>query len=260
MLRRLRVCAMALLLASHLPSSAALSRELSAPVADDFPLCAWWTETTATNLNVAFPDSSAAYWTTPFLATPDLLSITINGKYENARYFSINAYNNSGASYTCGSANTPSALADYLITPSSGSQNPFQTSAAPGGSYTVVMARAGAGSPAPNTIPLYQSPGCQPAPAQSALPSTLGFLILRAYLPQDGFAKVTLPDLTLNFAGEGALPCRDAGRLRRHRPAWRRCRISRSPYASSLRRATWCGYPPARSPAAAPTGLPARRS
>lgn len=212
MLRSPLVRAAALLLASQLPLSAALAREPSA-LAARFPFCAWWTETTATSLNVAFPDASAAYWTTPFLATPDLLSITIKGQYEDARYFSINAYNNGGASYTCGSANAPSALADYLITPDAGSQNPFQTSAAPGGSYTVAMTRAGAGSPAPNTIPLYQYPGCQPAPSQGALPSTLSFLILRAYLPHDGFAQVALPDLTLHFAGgrSVALPrCRGA--------------------------------------------------
>ena len=29
-----------------------------------FPFCSWWTEMTATTVNVAFPDSNAAYWTT----------------------------------------------------------------------------------------------------------------------------------------------------------------------------------------------------
>jgi hypothetical protein len=32
--------------------------------ATPFPFCSWWTETTATTVNVAFPDSNAAYWTT----------------------------------------------------------------------------------------------------------------------------------------------------------------------------------------------------
>jgi hypothetical protein len=141
------------------------------PLADSFPFCAWWTETTATSLNIAFPDADAAYWATPFLATPDLASVTVSGQYEDARYFSLNAYDNAGASYTCGDANAPSALADYLIAPDSGSQNPFQTSAAPGGRYTVTLAPIGAGTPAQNTIPLYQSSGCQPAPSQGgALP------------------------------------------------------------------------------------------
>lgn len=169
--------------------------------ANIFPYCAWWTETTATSLNVAFPDTSAAYWTTPLQATPDLVSVTISGQYANARYFSLNAYTNAGASYTCGSAGASSAVADYLIAPDSGSQNPFQTSAAPDGRYTVTLVRADEAPPAPNTIPLYQYPGCQPAPAQGGvLPSTLSFLILRTYLPHDGFGKVALPELTLHFA------------------------------------------------------------
>jgi hypothetical protein len=126
--------------------------------------------------------------------------VTISGQYPNARYFSINAYNSAGASYTCGSANAPSALADYLIAPDTGSQNPFQTSAAPGGRYTITLAHPGAGEPAsPNTVPLYEFLGCQPATSQGVLPSTLSFLVLRVYLPQNGFANVALPSLTLNF-------------------------------------------------------------
>lgn len=190
-----------LLLAAQLSSSAvAADRSAAPPLADSFPFCAWWTETTATSLNIAFPDAAAAYWTTPFQATPDLASVTVSGQFTDARYFSLNAYNNALTSYTCGGANAPSALADYLIAPDPGSQNPFQTSSAPGGRYTVTLARAGTGAPAQNTIPLYQYPGCQPAPSQGALPSTLGFLILRAYLPQGGFDKVALPGLTLRYA------------------------------------------------------------
>lgn len=203
MLIKTRTFAAGLLLGTQLLASAASAGQPAAPpLADTFPFCAWWAETTATSLNIAYPDASAAYWTTPFLATPDLLSVTVGGQYTDARYFSLNAYDNAGASYTCGGANVPSALADYLIAPDAGSQNPFQTSAAPGGRYTVTLARSDAvGTPAAqNTIPLYQYPGCQPAPAQGALPSTLSFLILRVYLPHDGFAKVALPDLTLHYA------------------------------------------------------------
>ena len=189
-----------LLLAAQPLVSATAAGQSADGLADSFPFCAWWTETTATSLNVAFPDTSAAYWTTPFQATPDLASVTVSGQYTDARYFSFNAYDNAGASYTCGDANAPSALADYLIAPDPGSQNPFQTSAPPGGQYTVTLARFGAGTPAQNTIPLYQYPGCQPAPPQGALPSTLSFLILRVYLPHDGFANVALPGLTLHFA------------------------------------------------------------
>jgi hypothetical protein len=54
-------------------------------------------------------------------------------------------------------------------------------SAAPGGRDTVTLARSGAGTPPQNTIPLDEYPGCEPAPAQGLLPSTLSFLILRVY-------------------------------------------------------------------------------
>ena len=182
MLNKARMVAAGLLLAAQTLfwGAPAAGQPEAAPLADLFPFCAWWFETTATSLNVAFPDTSAAYWTTPLLAAPDLQSVTVSGQYLDARYFSLNAYNNGGASYACGAAQTPSALADYLIVPDSGSQNPFQASAPPGGHYTVTLARAGTGPLAPNTLPLYSYPGCQPAPSQGLLPSTLGFLILRA--------------------------------------------------------------------------------
>jgi hypothetical protein len=61
-----------------------------------FPFCSWWTEMTATTVNVAFPDSNAAYWTTPFAVTNDLTAIIVDGQYVDGRYFSITAYNNSG--------------------------------------------------------------------------------------------------------------------------------------------------------------------
>ena len=161
-----------------------------------FPFCAWWVETTATTANIAFPDSSAAYWTTPFQATPDLRSITVRGSYPETRYFSINAYTNGGASYDCGG--TASGLADFRIAPDPGSTNPFQQPAPAGGGYTVTLAPAAAG-PA-NAIPFYDPAACTPAPANGSVPADVGFLILRAYLPQGGFGAVPLPEITLDYA------------------------------------------------------------
>ena len=66
-----------------------------------FPFCSWWIETTATTVNVAFPDSDTAYWTTPFAVTSDLTAIIVNGQYVDGRFFSLTAYNNSGGTYTC---------------------------------------------------------------------------------------------------------------------------------------------------------------
>lgn len=172
----------------------------AAGLAGRFPFCAWWAETTATSINVAFPDTSAAYRTTPLLATQDPTSVAVSGQYTDARYFSLNTYTNGGATYTCGSTDAPSALADYLIAPDGGSLNSSQVSAAPGGRYIVTLARSGAGTPSQNTIPLYECSGCAPAPAQDLLPSTLSLLIPRAYLPHDEISAVVLSDLTLHFA------------------------------------------------------------
>jgi hypothetical protein len=165
-----------------------------------FPFCSWWAETTATSVNVAFPDSDAAYWTTPIPFTPDLQSVTIAGTFTDARYFSLNGYNNGGASYTC--AGAQSALTDFQIMPDAGSQNPFRTDAPAGGAFTVTMSHVGAGTLPSNTLPLYE-PGdptkCAPAPKDGALPASLGFLIYRTYLPHSGFDQVKLPTLTLHY-------------------------------------------------------------
>lgn len=76
-----------LLAAQPLVCAAAVGESGAAPppLADSFPYCAWWSETTATSLNIAFPDTDAAYWTTPYLATSDLRSVTVSGQYTDAR-------------------------------------------------------------------------------------------------------------------------------------------------------------------------------
>ena len=66
----------------------------AAPAAGQFPYCSWWLETTPSTANVAFPDSAATYWTTPFLAS-DGLSIEVDGTYPDARYMSFNVYDDS---------------------------------------------------------------------------------------------------------------------------------------------------------------------
>lgn len=174
----------------------------AAPRTAPFPFCAWWVETTPATANVALPDSSAAYWTTPFQTSPDLASISVEGSYTDARYFSLNVYTNGAASYTCGSQS--SAIADFNIAPGPGSTNPFQQPANPGGAYTVSVAQ----NPAPgtaNTIPFFNPATCE-GKTSSSLPANLGFLILRVYLSHDGFDKVALPKLTLHYADGHATP------------------------------------------------------
>jgi hypothetical protein len=121
---RARSLAAGLLLAAQPLLCVTAAGQSAAGLAGRFPFCAWWAETTATSLNVAFPDTSAAYWTTPLLATQDLTSVAVSGQYTDARYFSLNTYTSGGASYTCGNTNTPSARADHLIAPDNGSLGP----------------------------------------------------------------------------------------------------------------------------------------
>ena len=75
--------------------------------------CAWPLKTTVDTLNVAFPDASAIYWTTPFTITANLKEIIVGGHYTDARYLSIDAYTNNGSSYSCGGK--ASGLADFEI-------------------------------------------------------------------------------------------------------------------------------------------------
>jgi hypothetical protein len=156
--------------------------------AGQFPYCSWWMKTTPETANVAFPDAAATYWTTPFLAS-DGLSIEIDGTYPNARYMSFNVYDDEFGSFTTNDVS--SGMADYLIAPSAGSVNPFQTSASPGGSFSLTLS----GDPQPgqpNTVPLAPSDA-----TAGKLGASLGYLVYRTYLPTGGNGTVALPTLTL---------------------------------------------------------------
>ena len=167
-----------------------------AAAADPFPHCAWWVETTPSSLNVAFPDASAAYWTTPF-STDGLERIVIRGQYVDARYMSLTVYNNTFGTFTC--QGTESGLADFKIQPDAGSQNPFLVPASPGGSFTVSLEPLSAPPSTPNVLPMPQAT-CDPAPSGSTVPTNIGFLVMRVYLPHGGsFDSVPLPSLELDF-------------------------------------------------------------
>jgi hypothetical protein len=183
----------------------ALSAGGMAEAPTPFPFCSWWTETTGTTVNVAFPDSDAAYWTTPFAVTIDLTAIIVNGQYVNDRYFSLTAYNNSGGTYTCPNSageSQGSELTDFEIAPDEGSENPFQVpvSPPPTGTYTMMLKHPLAVSGS-NVLPMPDST-CTPTPSTTtgSLPSNVGFLVLRAYLPNGGFDQVPLPNISLQFA------------------------------------------------------------
>ncbi len=170
----------------------------AAPPADRFPYCSWWLKTTPSTANVAFPDAAATYWTTPFLAS-DGLSIEVDGTYPDARYMSFNVYDDAFGSFTTNGVS--SGLADYLISPSGGSINPFQVSGAPGGAFSLTL------SPDPqagqsNTLPLAPS-----GEASGKLGAPIGYLVYRTYLPTGGNGAVELPTLTLvDGASQVTLP------------------------------------------------------
>ncbi len=165
----------------------------AAPSTSAFPYCSWWAKTTPETLNVAFPDSAATYWTTPFYADEGL-SIEVEGTYPNARYMSFNVYDEAGGSFEANGVS--SGIADFEIDPDQGSSNPFQTKSEPGGAFTVTL--SGEAKPGDaNTLPIAPT-GAEPG--KSGAP--LGFLLYRVYLPTGGNGTVKLPRLTLVKGGK----------------------------------------------------------
>jgi hypothetical protein len=117
-----------------------------------YPFCSWWFETTPQSANVALPDTSAAYWTTPFFADPGL-KIIVKGQFPNARFMSLVVYNNSGGTFTT-SGGVPSGVSDFQIKADPGSRNPFsQRTALPNGSFTLAIQRHVSASES-NVLPL----------------------------------------------------------------------------------------------------------
>jgi hypothetical protein len=158
-----------------------------------FPHCAWWFETTPESTNVALPDTSAAYWTTPFFADPGL-KITVRGQFPDARFMSVTVYNNSAGTFTRNGVS--SGLVDYQIKPDRGSSNPFQQTTSGRGRYTVTIRRRVSPSES-NVLPLVPS-----KPAQGDFPPGNGFITYRVYLPHGGsFSSVRLPTLIFSRRG-----------------------------------------------------------
>lgn len=156
----------------------------AAPAAG-LPECAWPVVTNADQFNVAYPDTSATYWTTPFQYEPGM-TLTIQGEFPQARFFSLNTYDSTFGAFTVNGA--ASALVDYQIDPEPGSANPWQE--APEESqaeqFTVVAQDQIPGTG--NVVPI--APTGTPA-------GSLGYLIMRVYLPAGGdFASVPLPQIT----------------------------------------------------------------
>jgi hypothetical protein len=139
--------------------------------------CAWPVELSAATDNTAFPDSSAAYWGLPIVASAGT-KIVVSDRFPDARYASLDVYTPVGVG---------SSLPDYKIAPLPGSVNPWQHQTAPGGRFTVTIGP----DPAPgqaNTLPM---------PAGTTSQHT-GYLVYRVYLPAGGnSADIPVPALTV---------------------------------------------------------------
>jgi hypothetical protein len=151
---------------------------------------------TASSANVGLPDTAAGYWLEPFQIAPGL-RIVVSGTFPDARYASLQVYNQIGGSFSRNGVG--SSLPDYQIAPDQGSVNPWQQQAAPGGRFTVTLREDVAAGQA-NTLPL--------APAGTT--SGKGYLEYRVYLPAGGdFSKIVPPALTLQQSGrsDSLAPC-----------------------------------------------------
>ncbi len=148
--------------------------------------------------NVLYPDTAAAYWTMPYL-TDEAEIIEVNGVYLDARYFAIQAYG-ADAQLFESPTGQESAIADFEIQPNPGSVNPWDSTAQPGGSWTVTLSdRPLVG--AKNLLPL--SPQDAVEPLIPEIPATTAFLMIRVYLPAEGFNALRpfLPEVTITDRG-----------------------------------------------------------
>lgn len=153
--------------------------------------CSW--PATLDSFNLAYPDTSADYWMTHFGALP-ASKLVIRGSYPQARYFSFHAYDE---------AQRPVAsIADEDIRPDRGS-NPFTSSGAHGGKYTVtIVFEPRPKDPEPNTVYAGEMENGSRNPA--------GWVIYRIYIPddpEDRTGGAPLPNVTLVTAdGNVELP------------------------------------------------------
>jgi hypothetical protein len=177
---------------------------LAAPGAQPprFPFCSWWLETTPESANVALPDTSAAYWTTPFLATPGL-TIHVQGQFPDARFMSVTVYDNAGGTFTRNGVS--SGIVDYQIAPDAGTTNPFQQATGNPGQFTLTIQRDVSPSQS-NVLPMVPPPGQKAG--NELFPRGNGFIVVRVYLPHSqDFSTVPLPTLSFSRpSGTETLP------------------------------------------------------
>lgn len=127
--------------AQPLPASFSVSHAMTS--------CLWQgpVGTAANEVNEAYPDSGATYWSAQF-QIPAGARVFLKGQFAYSRYMSFNSYQTNDAPAV--------ALTDYQIAPDAGSTNPFVPGAARYASdrnYTVeIVPTAASGTAAPNTL------------------------------------------------------------------------------------------------------------
>lgn len=138
------------------------------------PYCSWWFVVDNETFNIAFPDSHATYWATPFLAQPGT-DLEIEGEYGEMRYMSFGIYDQKfnyyeyaapGGSCELGQDNSlcfGSYITDFQIDPEIPGTNPFQTaSGSPAATYKVTITATPESTPG-NVLPALSSKsGCLP--------------------------------------------------------------------------------------------------
>jgi hypothetical protein len=129
--------------------------------------CSWFGESDQRDVNIGAPDLNAQYLYAPLDGLGGS-QIEITGSYPSARYFSFTLYGNS--------ENAETSIYDQTIRPDPGSYNPFLRSGKRGQArnYLVHVLFANPPKhPAANTL---YAGAAKP-------PGTLGFLVLRIYIP-----------------------------------------------------------------------------
>lgn len=175
---------LALCVAAALITGCGNASSSASPPSQGAQNCAWPWFLSAQSDNIALPDSNAFYWEQPIVADANT-TIQLSGRFPDARYASLSVYTPDGNPFTTNGVS--SSLPDYRIQPQSGSQNPWQQSASPGGSFAATI-RSDAAPNQVNTLPM-------PVCTSSQHP---GYLVYRVYLPAGGTSSlVPLPTITI---------------------------------------------------------------
>lgn len=147
------------------------------------PACSWYGETDQRDVNIGAPDLDAHYWANPIAVTSGE-TVTLDGTYPSARYFSFHVYDRTGQPLD--------SLYDAQLTPAKGSTSPFR----PGsgrlghGSYSLTIRFAAA--PKQRAINTLYAPVGAPG---------IALLVYRVYVPTDPASPqggVAFPQITLH--------------------------------------------------------------